>query len=53
MSLTGSFFLDGIIVLTLVAFVGVVCVWPRLTPAPPGTSPGESSRWPWSTCSCC
>ena len=32
MSLTGSFFLDGIVVLTLAAFLGVVVVWPRLTP---------------------
>ena len=35
MSLTGSFFLDGIIVLTLAAFVGVVLVWPRLTAQTP------------------
>ena len=31
MSLTGSFLLDGIIVLTLAVFLGVVLVWPRLT----------------------
>jgi hypothetical protein len=30
-SLTGPFFLDGIIVVTLAAFVGVVVIWPRLT----------------------
>jgi len=53
MSLTGSFFLDGIIVLTVAAFVGVVLVWPRLTAQTRGTSAGESSRWCWSTCSCC
>ena len=35
MSLTGSFFLDGIIVLTIAAFVGLVVVWPRLTPRTP------------------
>ena len=31
MSLTGSLFLDGIIVVTVLAFVAVVLVWPRLT----------------------
>jgi hypothetical protein len=31
MSLTGPIFLDGIIVLTLAAFAGVVLIWPRLT----------------------
>ncbi|MDH2416484.1 alpha/beta hydrolase-fold protein [Nocardioides sp. CER19] len=31
MSLTGSFFLDGIIVLTVVAFLAVIVLWPRLT----------------------
>lgn len=36
MSLTGSIFLDGIIVVTILAFCGVVVVWPRLT-----------SRTPW------
>ena len=35
MSLTGPFFLDGIVVLTLTVFLGVVVVWPRLTPATP------------------
>ena len=35
MSLTGPLFLDGIIVLTLAAFGGVVVVWPRLTPGTP------------------
>jgi hypothetical protein len=35
MSLTGPFLLDGIIVLTLVVFLGVVVVWPRLTPGTP------------------
>ena len=35
MSLTGSFFLDGIVVLTALAFVGVVLVWPRLTAGTP------------------
>ena len=52
MSLTGSLFLDGIVVLTLAAFAAVVAIWPRLTPRRPGTSPGGSSRWHWSTCSC-
>lgn len=36
MSLTGSFFLDGIIAVTLLAFFGLVVLWPRLT-----------SRTPW------
>ena len=31
MSLTGPIFLNGIIVLTIAAFVGVVLLWPRLT----------------------
>jgi hypothetical protein len=35
-SLTGSFFLDGVVVLTVAAFLGLVWVWPRLT-----------SRTPW------
>ena len=35
MSLTGSFFLDAIIVLTLASFAALVVVWPRLTPATP------------------
>ena len=35
MSLTGPVFLDGIIVLTIVAFVAVVWVWPRLTKRTP------------------
>ena len=35
MSLTGSFFLDGIIVLTIASFIGLVVVWPRLTPRTP------------------
>ncbi|MBV9831106.1 MAG: hypothetical protein JOZ82_05880, partial [Marmoricola sp.] len=35
MSLTGSFFLDGIIVLTIAAFVSLVVIWPRLTPRTP------------------
>lgn len=35
MSLTGPFFLDGLIVLTLVVFLGVVVVWPRLTAGTP------------------
>lgn len=35
MSLTGPFFLDGIIVLTLAAFLGLVVVWPRLTTGTP------------------
>ena len=29
-SLTGSFFLDGVIAVTVLAFVGVVLLWPRL-----------------------
>ena len=36
MSLTGPFFLDGIIALTMVAFFGLVAAWARLT-----------SRTPW------
>jgi pimeloyl-ACP methyl ester carboxylesterase len=35
MSLTGSFLLNGIIVLTLAVFLGVVLVWPRLTAGTP------------------
>jgi hypothetical protein len=35
MSLTGSLFLDGIVVLTLAAFAALVVVWPRLTPRTP------------------
>jgi pimeloyl-ACP methyl ester carboxylesterase len=35
MSLTGPVFLDGIIVLTIVVFVAVVLVWPRLTKRTP------------------
>ena len=35
MSLTGPIFLGGIIFLTLAAFVGVIIVWPRLTPDTP------------------
>src|SRR4051812_21435522 len=35
MSLTGPVFLDGIMVLTLAAFVAVIIVWPRLTPGSP------------------
>ncbi|HEX2894110.1 MAG TPA: alpha/beta hydrolase-fold protein [Marmoricola sp.] len=35
MSLTGPLFLGGIIVVTLAAFVGVVILWPRLTPGTP------------------
>ena len=31
MSLTGSLFLDGVIALTVAAFVGTVLIWPRLT----------------------
>jgi hypothetical protein len=34
-SLTGPFFLNGIIVLTVAAFVGLVVAWPRLTPQTP------------------
>jgi len=36
MSLTGPFFLDGIIVLTVVAFLALVLLWPRFTPQSPG-----------------
>jgi S-formylglutathione hydrolase FrmB len=35
MSLTGSLFLDAIIVLTVAAFVGVIVIWPRLTARTP------------------
>ncbi len=35
MSLTGPFFLDGIIALTMVAFFGLVAVWSRLTARTP------------------
>src|SRR6478609_12221231 len=35
MSLIGPIFLDGIIVLTVAAFVAVILVWPRLTRASP------------------
>jgi hypothetical protein len=35
MSLTGPLFLDGIAALTLIAFVGVVLMWPRLTTPTP------------------
>jgi hypothetical protein len=35
MSLTGPVFLDGIMVLSLAAFVAVIIVWPRLTPGSP------------------
>ena len=35
MSLTGPFFLDGIIVLTVAAFLGLVVLWPRLTARTP------------------
>jgi hypothetical protein len=35
MSLTGSFFLDGVIGLTLAGLLGVVVVWPRLAPGTP------------------
>lgn len=35
MSLTGPIFLDGIIALTVAAFVGVIVLWPRLTPRTP------------------
>ena len=35
MSLTGPIFLDGIVVLTLLAFLAVILVWPRLTPLTP------------------
>lgn len=35
MSLTGPIFLDGIIVLTVAAFVAVILLWPRLTPPTP------------------
>jgi pimeloyl-ACP methyl ester carboxylesterase len=31
MSLTGPIFLDGLIVLSIVAFVAVIVIWPRLT----------------------
>lgn len=31
MSLTGPVFLDGVVLLTIVAFLAVVAVWPRLT----------------------
>lgn len=31
MSLTGSFFLNGVIALTIVAFIAVILIWPRLT----------------------
>lgn len=36
MSLAGQFFLDGIVALTVMAFIGLVALWPRLT-----------SRTPW------
>lgn len=35
MSLTGPIFLDGIVVLTLAAFIAVVALWPRLTARTP------------------
>jgi pimeloyl-ACP methyl ester carboxylesterase len=35
MSLTGPIFLDGIIVLTIAAFVAVIVTWPRLTGGTP------------------
>jgi hypothetical protein len=35
MSLTGSLFLDSIVLLTVGAFVGLVVLWPRLTPSTP------------------
>ncbi|GAB7007328.1 hypothetical protein JCM18899A_48030 [Nocardioides sp. AN3] len=35
MSLTGPIFLDGIVLLTVAAFVAVVLLWPRLTPPTP------------------
>jgi len=35
MSLTGPFFLDGLVALTVVAFLGLVAVWPRLTARTP------------------
>ncbi len=35
MALTGSFFLDGIIALTIAAFVAVIWLWPRLTRGTP------------------
>lgn len=35
MSLTGPLFLDGIVLLTVLAFVGLVLIWPRLTPRTP------------------
>ena len=35
MSLTGPLFLNGIIVLTGAAFLGIVVAWPRLTPQTP------------------
>lgn len=35
MSLTGPFFLDGIVALTVVTFLGLVAVWPRLTSPTP------------------
>lgn len=35
MSLTGSLFLDAVVALTLLGFVGVVLIWPRLTAGTP------------------
>lgn len=41
MSLTGPLFLDGILLLTLAAFIGVIVVWPRLTSRTPGHVAGR------------
>jgi len=41
MSLTGPLFLDGIIVVTVAAFVGLVLVWPRLTARTPSRIVGR------------
>jgi enterochelin esterase-like enzyme len=35
MSLTGALFLDGVVALTVLAFIGTILLWPRLTPGTP------------------
>lgn len=42
MSLTGSFFLDGIVVLTVAAFAAVVWLWPRLSSRTPAHVAGRA-----------
>lgn len=43
MSLTGPIFLDGIVVLTVAAFVGVIVLWPRLTGRTPWHVAGRAA----------